>query len=68
MWVKKLAVVVDLTSQIGVFFARRLQYDLSYESDHHLSPRKFNSCPSHLRAIGKLVRGKVNLAKGALPN
>ena len=64
---EELTMVVDLARKVGVIFIRRLQYDLYQRIAIRVSikfPTR-RKVSTNLGSIGKLMRGKIDLAKRA---
>lgn len=60
MRVDELSVVVDLAREVGVALVGRLEYDLASQTSNTMRRS------AYLGAVCELMRGQVDLAKGAL--
>lgn len=56
--------MVNFAREVGIVLLRRLEDYLDLLSNASFHAR---TCQTHLGAIGELVRGKIDLAKAALP-
>lgn len=63
-----MAVVVDLAGEVGVGSVRRLQDNLDKRISKSRLSGHVNGRSTHLGAIGELMGGQVDLAKGAFAN